>query len=58
MYVGRVGIPMGRVGWGELVGGASLLWGELTRNRFCHNSIVKYDCFLNTKNYKVNYKVV
>jgi len=43
-YVGRVGIPMGRVGnmgrlgigvtliWGELVGGASLLWGELTRN--------------------------
>jgi len=31
-YVGRVGIPVGRVGWSELVGGASLLWGELTRN--------------------------
>jgi len=41
--VGRIGIPMGRVGMGrlglgatlicgELVGGASLLWGELTRN--------------------------
>ena len=24
---------MGRVGWGELVGGTRLLWGELTRNR-------------------------
>ena len=32
--VGRVGIPMGRVGnMGRLALGASLLWGELTRNK-------------------------
>jgi len=36
--VGRVGIPMGRVGWGELV-----IWGDLTWGDFDLGRVGRWD---------------